>query len=240
MPEILQHGGLFIWLIVLCSVASVAIFLERTFHLHRAHIHAEDFMKGIRNHLRRGNFNEAQVLGQETPGPIAQMLRAALAVRDSSRDEIRQAIEDAGLTEVARLERNLPILATLAQITPLLGLLGTVSGFIQVFSVLREKSVVQLRDLSGGIMEALICTAAGLTAAIFCYVAYNYLATRVQSIVNDMNKHSSEILALLIENRPPGAQPLRKSQEKAQPPPGEAANAKPQPRASGVQPATLP
>jgi biopolymer transport protein ExbB len=236
MPEILQHGGLFMWLIVLCSVASVAVFLERMFHLHRAHIHAEDFMLGIRDKLRRGNFNEAMVVASENPGPIPHLLRAALGKRDKSRDEIRQAIEDAGVTEVPRLERNLPILATLAQITPLLGLLGTVSGFIHVFAVLREKSVVQLRDLSGGIMEALICTAAGLAAAIFCYVAYNYLATRVQAIVNDMNKHSSEILALLIENRSLAAANVRKQPE----PPQSDADSKPHPRASGVQQATIP
>jgi biopolymer transport protein ExbB len=240
MPEILQLGGVFMWIIIACSIAAVGIFLERMFHLHRAHIHADDFMKGTRNNLKRGNFNEAQVLARETPGPIAHMLRAALEKRDKSREEIRQAIEDAGVTEVPRLERNLPILATLAQVTPLLGLLGTVSGFINVFAVLREKSVVQLRDLSGGMMEALICTAAGLAAAIFCYVAYNYLATRVQAIVNDMNKYSSEILALLFENRSLSAQHLRKSQEKPPSPTSDAAEAKPVPRSSGVQQATVP
>ena len=126
MPELLRVGSIPMWLILLCSVAAVAVFLERLFHLHRAHIHAEDFMKGIRNHLKRGNVSEALVICKETPGPVAHILRAALQKRDTSREEIRQAIEDAGVGEVPRMERNLPVLATLAQVTPLLGLLGTV------------------------------------------------------------------------------------------------------------------
>jgi biopolymer transport protein ExbB len=92
-------------------------------------------------------------------------------------------------------------LATLAHVAPLLGLLGTVMGFIQVFQVLSHQSVVQLRDLSQGVMAALVCTAAGLAAAIFCYLAYNYLVTRVQSIVLDMEKYSAEILAILTERQ---------------------------------------
>jgi biopolymer transport protein ExbB len=199
MPELLKVGGVVMWIILACSVVAVAVALERLFHLHRAQIHAEDFMKGIRNLLKRGNASEALAICQETPGPVAHLLEAALLKIGGKREAMREAIEHAGVKEVPRLERNLSILATLAQVTPLLGLFGTVLGFIQVFQQLSHQSGIQLGDLSAGVMRALICTAAGLGAAIFCYVAHNYLAARVHSIISDMEEYSGEILSLLTE-----------------------------------------
>jgi len=112
----------------------------------------------------------------------------------------REALEEAGLVEVPPLEDKLNLLATIAQITPLMGLLGTVLGFIQIFTELQQKSTLaSMQDLSGGIWQALICTAAGLAVAIPCYAAYNYLVSRVNAIVLDMEKAATEIISIVSE-----------------------------------------
>ena len=114
------------WLILLNAALAVGIFLEKFFHFHRAQINTTDFVNGIRNALKRGNVIEAIALCDETPGPVAQVVKAGTVNRERSREEIREAMENAARTEIARLERRLVVLATVAQITPLLGFLGTV------------------------------------------------------------------------------------------------------------------
>ena len=115
------------WFILVSAILAVAVFFERFFHYHRAQIHANDFVNGILNSLRRGNVNEAIDTCDDTPGPVAQVVRSAVANHDRPRDEIREAVMDAARTEVTRLERNLPILVTIAQIEPkwLPGIRGT-------------------------------------------------------------------------------------------------------------------
>ena len=135
-----------------------------------------------------------------TPGPVARLVKVAVLSRERGRDGVREALEEAGLMEVPRLEEKLNVLATLAQIAPLLGLLGTVLGFIKIFMALQlAGSQAQMEMLSGGIWQALISTAAGLAVAIPCYAAYNYLVGRVNSIVLDMEKAASEIVNIVTE-----------------------------------------
>jgi len=113
---------------------------------------------------------------------------------------MRESLEEAGLVEVPPLEDKLNLLATIAQIAPLLGLLGTVLGFIKIFSVLQSQvRVPTMQDLSGGVWQALICTAAGLAVSIPCYAAYNYLVSRVNAIVLDMEKAATEITNILAD-----------------------------------------
>jgi len=202
MFEMIQSGGPVMWLIAACSVIAAVIFLERLLHLHRAQINAGDFLKGICNVLRRQNVVEAVSICEETPGPVAYIVRAAVLQYDESRETIAQTIKEAGLAEVPRLERNLNMLLTLAQISPLIGLLGTVLGMMRSLQFIQQESpLVHSGDLGAGLWQALISTAAGLAVAIPTYAAYNFLVGRVEAIVLDMERASVEILAFLLNQR---------------------------------------
>lgn len=207
---IIAKGGPLMWFILVGAVLAVAVFFERFFHYHRAQIHANDFVNGILNSLRRGNTAEAIDTCNDTAGPVAQVVKAAVVNHDRARDEIREAVMDAARTEVTRLERNLPILVTIAQITPLLGFLGTVTGMIKIFMVIERTQLASPSQLAGGVWEALLTTAGGLVVAIPSYVAYNYLVSRVQNLVVDMEKAANEILAYLArrEDRAPLEEPI--------------------------------
>jgi len=198
MLELIQQGGPMTWVILACSVIALVLFLKKVFDLHRAQIKWGDFLKGIYNILNRENIVEAVSICEETPGPVSNVVRAAVLHHDEEPETIRRAIEEAGLAEIPRLERNLGMLATLAQITPLMGLLGTVLGMMQILLQIRQKApLVQVGDLMGGLMQALIATAAGLAVAILIYAGYNFLVARVESVVLDMEMASTEILAFL-------------------------------------------
>ena len=189
-----------IWLIVAASAVAVVVFIERVLHFHRAQINSMEFLNGVRNVLKRDNVVEAISICDATPGPVARLVKVAILSRERGRDGVREALEEAGLVEVPPLEHKLNLLATIAQISPLMGLLGTVLGFIQIFSKMQsQQTLVTMQDLSGGVWQALICTAAGLAVAIPCYAAYNYLISRVNAIVLDMEKAATEITNILAD-----------------------------------------
>lgn len=193
-----------IWLIMGASAVAIVVFIERVLHYHRAQINSIEFLNGVRNVLRRDNVVEAVSICDATPGPVARLVKVAILNRDRGRDGVREALEEAGLIEVPPLEDKLNLLATIAQISPLMGLLGTVLGFIKVFTALQTKTTIPtMQDLSGGVWEALICTAAGLAVAIPCYAAYNYLVSRVNAIVLDMEKAATDITNIIVDTLGP-------------------------------------
>jgi len=186
------------WLLLLISAVAVAVFVERLLHYHRAQINSTEFLSGVRNVLRRENLVEAISICDATPGPVPRLVKTAILNYEKGRENVREALEEAGLLEVPRLEDKLNLLATIAQITPLMGLLGTVLGFINVFQSIQAKGFnAPASDFAGGVWEALICTAFGLAVAIPSYAAYNYLVSRVNSIVLDMEKASNDILNIV-------------------------------------------
>jgi len=190
------------WLLLVTGAVGVTVFVERLLHYHREQINSIEFINGVRNVLRRDNVVEALSICEATPGPVARLVKTAILSRDRGRDGIREALEDSGLLEVPRLEERLNLLATIAQIAPVMGLLGTVLGFISVFRVLQQHGVsAPPGELAGGVWQALVCTGAGLAISIPAYAGYNYLVNRVNSIVLDMEKASAEILNLLAEPR---------------------------------------
>jgi biopolymer transport protein ExbB len=200
LPPLLSQGGPMMWVILLASAVAVVVFIERVLHYHRAQINSVEFLNGVRNVLKRENVVEAISICDATPGPVARLVKVAILNRDKGRDGVREALEEAGLIEVPPLEDKLNLLATIAQIAPLMGLLGTVLGFIKVFTALQTKATLPtMQDLSGGVWQALICTAAGLALAIPAYAAYNYLVSRVNAIVLDMEKAATEITNILAD-----------------------------------------
>ncbi|MCF7708507.1 MAG: MotA/TolQ/ExbB proton channel family protein [Verrucomicrobia bacterium] len=207
LPFLLDKGGPMIWLILGASAIAIVVFIERWLHYHRAQINSTEFVNGVRNVLRRANIVEALSICDATPGPVARLVKTAILNRDRGREGVRESLEETGLVEVPRLEKKLNLLATLAQLTPQLGLLGTVLGFIRMFSALQNAGVFATTStFAQGVWEALICTAAGLAVSIPCNAGYNYLVSRVNAIVLDMEKAASEILNILTEPNGPKMQ----------------------------------
>ena len=205
MWELVLKGGPLMFLIILCSVIAFAVVIERLWILRRAKINTEEFMEDIAETLKRNKIMDAIDKCNATPGPIAQILKAGILKHDRTRSEIKEAVEDAGLHEVPRLEKNLGVLATIAHISPLLGLLGTVTGMVRSFQVIEQKATalvpVNPGDLAGGIWEALITTVAGLSVAIPTYVAYNFLVTKVDGFVLEMEKSATDLINILGTKR---------------------------------------
>jgi biopolymer transport protein ExbB len=198
LPKFLAQGGPMSWLLLLVSSVGLAVFIERLLHYHRAQINSSEFLNGVRNVLKRENVVEALSICEATPGPVPRLVKTAILNHEKGREGVREALEEAGLLEVPRLEDKLNLLATIAQIAPLMGLLGTVLGFIKVFAGIQAEGLnAHIPMLAGGIWEALICTAFGLAVAIPSYAGYNYLVSRVNSIVLDMEKASTEILNIV-------------------------------------------
>src|SRR5262245_50435291 len=200
LPVLLANGGPVLYLILFTSAVAIVVFIERFLHCHRAQINSTEFLNGVRTVLKRSNVVEAISICDATPGPVARLVKTAILNRDHGRERMREALEEAGLAEVPRLEDKLSLLATIAQLAPLMGLLGTVLGFITIFTALQTKATIPtMQDLSGGVWQALICTAAGLAVSIPCYAAHNYLVSRVNAIVLDMEKAATEIANILAD-----------------------------------------
>ena len=198
MFDLLRQGGLIAWIIMGCGGVALILFLERLLHLHRARIKSEDFIAGICNNLRRGNVNEALAICDDTPGPVAVIVRAAILNRNADKESILTAIETAGRTEISRMEPRLSILATVAQVAPIFGLLGTVLGLIKSLQAMKLAApLVQPVDVMTGLMQALVTTAVGLAVAAPCYVAFTFLIGKVEKIVIDMERSASDVIAFL-------------------------------------------
>lgn len=198
---IIQKGGYLMIPIVLCSIVAIAVVIERFISLRKAEVNTEKFMEEIQLILDADDITGAIALCKSTPGPIARICKTALMKYDRDEEEIRKAIEDAAALEIPPMERRLGILATVAYIAPLLGLLGTVTGMISAFQIIAESSPVDLALLAGGIWTALITTAAGLTIAIPTYIAHNYLLSRTEILINDMERSATELLNVLLDKK---------------------------------------
>jgi biopolymer transport protein ExbB len=205
MWDIVNKGGPMMYLIILSSILAFGVVIDRIYNLRRARIDADKFMDGITTVLKRNKIIESIEMCNKTPGPIAHIIKAGILKHDRSKPEIKEAVEEAAQLEIPRLEKHLPVLATIAHVAPLLGLLGTVTGMIKSFQVIQAKALilapVNPGDLAGGIWEALLATVAGLAVAIPTYVAYNYLTSQVDSLVFDMERSATDLVNLLSSRR---------------------------------------
>ena len=139
MPTLLANGGPVMWLIIIAAATAAVVFIERALYCHRSQINSAEFLNGVRTVVKRGNVVEAISICDATPGPVARLVKAAILHREQGRDRVREAVEEAGLIEVPRLEEKLNLLATIAQISPLLGLFGTIIGFIRIFMAMQHE-----------------------------------------------------------------------------------------------------
>jgi len=196
----LSNWNLVLMVIGFCSLVGLAVFIERLIVLYRSSIDTHAFLIQLRQAIEKESIVEAMQICEKTKGMIARIVKAGLARHHRGREQIENAMEMAGLIEVADLEKNAKILSVIAHTAPLIGLLGTVLGFIQAFSEMRASGLMDLSATRiGEAMEyALITTAAGLVVAIPATLAYNYVVSRIQSLVMDAQMTSSEVVDLLV------------------------------------------
>ncbi len=208
--KIFLAGGPIMWPILLCSILGLSIIIEKLLQLHSIKLDTGKFLSTLFENLRRNKIKEAVKLCDATNAPIARILKAGILKYDRKREEIEETMEDASLYEIPRLERKLSALATIAHISPLLGLLGTVTGMVRCFQTIQVKSSsltpVSPGDLAGGIWEALLTTVAGLMVAIPAYVAYNYLVSCINNIVIDTERAATELVNFFAQWSQPSAE----------------------------------
>jgi len=197
MIDMVIKGGPIMVPILLCSVISLAIVVERCLSLRRNRILKYDILQRIEELLRDRKIPEATTLCKRYPSSMTRILLAAILNHDKTRQDIKEIIEDAGRHEIPVLERYLAVLGTIASIAVLLGLLGTVMGMIRTFNAIAALGYGHPEALAGGISEALIATAAGLAIAIPTLVLYNFFTSKVDSLVIEMEKYSLRMLSIL-------------------------------------------
>lgn len=198
-----SYWNIILVVIMACSLLGFTIFLERVIHLRKAEVDTNQLIIALRKSISDGNIVEAITICENTGGTIANILKSGLSRHNRGKEQIENAMEISGLIEIARLERNAKILSIIAYIAPLIGLLGTVLGFIQAFSEMRASGLVDISATRiGEAMEyALITTAAGLVVAIPSIIAYNYLVSRVEGFILEIQTASSEIVDILMDRQ---------------------------------------
>jgi biopolymer transport protein ExbB len=188
MWEIVRAGGPFMVPIILCSIIAAGILFERLWTLQRKRVLPQELIKRVNDLTAQNQVTPKVIEALEKNSPLGRVLAAALANKDRGRAIMMERVEDTGRHVVHELERFLNSLGTIASISPLLGLLGTVSGIINSFKAVMLGGMGDPRMLAGGISEALVTTAGGLAVAIPSFIAYRYLRGKVERIVIDMEK----------------------------------------------------
>lgn len=197
MIDFFIKGGIFMIPILLCSITALAIFIERLWNLKRSRVVPLGFIQQVEDCIRREKIPEALMLCQHDRSSIGRILLVGIKNFGEGREIIAEALEEAGRRESASLERFIEGLGTIPGISTLLGLLGTISGMIKIFSVISTQSAVNPGSLAGGISEALITTYAGLTVAIPAIVMYKYLQSKTDTLIREMEEYSRRLVELL-------------------------------------------
>jgi len=199
MWEIIRAGGGFMWPIILCSVAAVGIVLERLWALQSNRVLPRDLGQKVWNWIEADQLSDKLIISLQKNSPLGELLAIGIANRDKPRALLVERLQDGGRHVVHDLERFLNTLGTIAAVSPLLGLLGTVAGIIHAFNAITANGIGDPRVLSGGIGEALITTAAGLSVAIPSLIAYRFLRGKVERLVVRMEKEAMRLVDALDE-----------------------------------------
>ena len=201
--RLLLAGGPIMVPIFICSVVALGIVIEKLWYFSAVHINTHKLKQEIFYHLKNNKIKEAIELCDKNVSPVAKILKAGILKFGYSRENIKEAMEEFSLFEIPRLEKRLGALSTIANISPLLGLLGTVIGMTGSFHAIQARAAINnpvtAGDLAGGIWEALITTVAGLMVAIPTYVAYNYCVSRINTIILEMERVATELVNFLCQ-----------------------------------------
>jgi len=190
-------GGPVFWILLVLAVVAVITYIERLLDLRRAQIDTQDFLKGVINVLDSGNDDEALAICDDVSAPVGQVVATAIRHRSAPARVLRDAVDSQGRAEVGRLDRRLAALAIIAQVAPLIGLLGTVIGFIKTVMAVNAQAVVARADLFNSSMEALVSAALGLAVAIPVIVMYGSLRVRLDRAVVDLEAAASQIIGYI-------------------------------------------
>jgi biopolymer transport protein ExbB len=194
-----HDGGAWMYPLVLCSLFALGVIIAKAYILWAAHRRSRSVLEEVESLVRGGKLDEAISVAADTPGPVAAILYAGLRrVRERQTGaDIEKAIQTTGVIELGFLERGLAVLATISNVAPLLGFLGTVAGMISAFGAIAEAGQVEASLVAGGIKVALITTATGLLIAIPVNVAYNFFVTRIDKLIMEMEEGTAHVLNLI-------------------------------------------
>ena len=184
-------------LLFIFSFTAIYVFIERLMTIQKALKGKKDFMQKINDFVLEGNLNGAKEHCKSSHNPIARMIEKGLQRVSKPMKDITTSIENIGKLEISKLERRLSMLATISGVAPMLGFLGTVLGMVKVFQNMSKEKTFEIASLSGGIMEAMITTVGGLIVGIVAYVAYNYLVSKVDKVIHNMEGASIEFIDIL-------------------------------------------
>lgn len=195
------YGGPIMIILGIMLALAVYIFIERLITINKASKEDKSFMNRIKDYILDGKIDSAQKLCRDTDSPASRMIEKGISRLGRPINDVLLAVENVGNLEISKLEKSLVILATISGGAPMLGFLGTVTGMVLVFYNMTQNStgVVQLIDLSSGMYQAMVTTVGGLIVGILAYFAYNYLISRVDSVVRNLESKTLEFMDLLNE-----------------------------------------
>ncbi|RMD80914.1 MAG: MotA/TolQ/ExbB proton channel family protein [Lentisphaerae bacterium] len=203
--ELLKNGNLITWSILIIAFIGTILVIERFFNLWRADINFESFIRGVINTLRSQNAKEAIQVCDETPGPIPHIVREVIMHARGDKDEMYQAAKNAALGELPRLERFMHPIFTIVYVAPLLGFIGAMTGFLDLFSLMNndESNVgsavfMSIQQMAPAIKSALCNSILGLSVAVPFYIAYNMLRQKIDNILIEMEKATVEIITYFL------------------------------------------
>ena len=202
MVELFNDGGWAMYPLLILLILGIGVAIERLHNLSRAAIDAEGFFKNLEEAINSGGPDKAAELCSATPGPVASVIHAGLLRLDRGLEHVEKAVDNSGAVEMAFLERGMVWLSTVANLAPMIGFLGTVSGMINAFQAIKQAGDVDPSMVAGGISEALITTAAGLIVGIIIQFLHNYFASRIDAIIADMQQHTAGFVDILAELGP--------------------------------------
>lgn len=197
--ELVMDGGWTMIPLFILSILTIYVFVERLLSINKALKDEKDFMGKVKDYLLDGKVDMARELCARTNNPAARMVEKGISRIGKPMRDIVSSIENVGKLEVYQLEKRLTLLATAAGVAPMIGFLGTTLGMVKTFFALKSETTLEISTISGGIMEAMVTTVAGLIVGIIAHLCYNYLVAKVDKVIHTMEGASIEFLDLLNE-----------------------------------------
>jgi biopolymer transport protein ExbB len=198
MFELFERAGIMMYPLALASLIALAFIIERAVSLRKRKILIPEIISIVNNFSSIKDIDLANSICTKYEGPLPNVIKIGLQNCDSSKNEIKEMLEDQGRQEIRKLEKGLVVLETIAAIAPLMGLLGTVLGMVEVFAVIKEQGIGQTAALSGGISQALLTTVTGLFIGIPVLIAYNYFTNKSEGLVLDIEKYTNQLVQKII------------------------------------------
>lgn len=192
------------WLLLAISLVGFIVFVERTLFLHKGQIHLHDFVEGIENLIRKRRILEALTVCEETPGPVANVVKSAILHHQHSEDELRRAIQTAALVEIPVLEKRIGTLAAIARVAPLIGLVGTLLAALGIFQLLQAVGPYLEHGMAAGLMvQGILSSVTGICIAIMAHLGHHFLHGRLRAILHDLEWAGHDIMQLLLRMKDP-------------------------------------